>query len=109
GLTSEVPVMIAAILTSAIFMILTAEKINDLVTRYPGFKTLALLFLVLLGGLLMAEGLAIHINKGYVYFAMVFGLTLELCHIQIKNKQKRTLTIQQIKEFQKKRIGLRFN
>ncbi|EPT9251762.1 TerC family protein [Vibrio alginolyticus] len=109
GLTSEVPVMIAAILTSAIFMILTAEKINDLVIRYPGFKTLALLFLVLLGGLLMAEGLAIHINKGYVYFAMVFGLTLELCHIQIKNKQKRTLTIQQIKEFQKKRIGLRFN
>ena len=23
----------------------------------------------------MAEGLALHINKGYVYFAMVFGLT----------------------------------
>ncbi|MEZ9825376.1 hypothetical protein OAS_03020 [Vibrio cyclitrophicus ZF65] len=97
GLTSEVPVMIAAI-----FMILTAGKINDLVTRYPGFKTLALLFLVLLGGLLMAEGLAIHINKGYVYFAMVFGLTLELCHIQIKNKQKRTLVIQRIKAFQSK-------
>ena len=102
GLTSEVPVMIAAILTSAIFMILTAEKINNLVIRYPGFKTLALLFLVLLGGLLMAEGLAIHINKGYVYFAMVFGLTLELCHIQIKNKHKRTLTIQRIKAYQSK-------
>ncbi|PMG18485.1 TerC family protein [Vibrio splendidus] len=102
GLTSEIPVMIAAILTSAVFMILTAEKINNLVVRYPGFKTLALLFLVLLGGLLMAEGLAIHINKGYVYFAMVFGLTLELCHIQIKNKQKRTLIIHRIKVLKSK-------
>ncbi len=53
--------MVAAIIASALVM--TAEKINNLVTRYPGFKTLALLFLVLLGGLLMAEGFAIHINK----------------------------------------------
>ncbi|EGQ9459026.1 TerC family protein [Vibrio parahaemolyticus] len=91
GLTSEVPLMVAAIITSALVMVMTAEKINNLVTRYPGFKTLALLFLVLLGGLLMAEGFAIHINKGYVYFAMAFGLVLELCHIQLKNKQRRTI------------------
>ncbi|MFM2602477.1 TerC family protein [Vibrio diabolicus] len=88
GLTSDVPLMVAAIVSSAIVMVMTAEKINNLVTRYPGFKTLALLFLVLLGGLLMAEGFAIHINKGYVYFAMAFGLILELCHIQLKNKQR---------------------
>ncbi|MCL9780595.1 TerC family protein [Vibrio sp. S4M6] len=87
GLTSDVPIMVAAILASAVVMVLTAEKINNLVSRYPGFKTLALLFLVLLGGLLMAEGFAIHINKGYVYFAMAFGLVLELCHIQLKKKQ----------------------
>ncbi len=58
--------------------------------------TIQLLFLivdVLLGGLLMAEGFAIHINKGYVYFAMAFGLVLELCHIQLKNKQRRTIQL----------------
>ncbi|MCW8334307.1 TerC family protein [Vibrio paucivorans] len=88
GLTSEVPIMVAAILSSAVVMVLTAEKINNLVTDYPGFKTLALLFLVLLGGLLMAEGFALHINKGYVYFAMAFGLVLELCHIQLRKKQQ---------------------
>ncbi len=82
--------MVAAIIASALVMVMTAEK-NNLVTRYPGFKTLALLFLVLLGGLLMAEGFAIHINKGYVYFAMAFGLVLELCHIQLKNRQRRTI------------------
>ncbi|TOO63730.1 tellurium resistance protein TerC, partial [Vibrio parahaemolyticus] len=40
--------MVAEIIASALVM--TAEKINNLVTRYPSFKTLALLFLVLLGG-----------------------------------------------------------
>ncbi len=88
GLTNEVPIMVAAILASAVVMVLTAEKINHVVTKYPGFKTLALLFLILLGGLLMAEGFAVHVNKGYVYFAMAFGLILELCHIQLKKKQK---------------------
>ncbi|MDO6496807.1 TerC family protein [Photobacterium sanguinicancri] len=88
GMTDEVPLMIAAILASAVVMVLCAEKINDCVTRYPGFKTLALLFLVLLGGLLMAEGFAIHVNKGYVYFAMAFGLIMEGCHILLKRKRK---------------------
>lgn len=88
GLTNDIPIMVAAIISSAIVMVLTAEKINNLVTHYPGFKTLALLFLVLLGGLLMAEGFAIHVNKGYIYFAMAFGLVLELCHIQLKKKQR---------------------
>lgn len=88
GLTKDIPIMVAAIISSAIVMVLTAEKINNMVTRYPGFKTLALLFLILLGGLLMAEGFAIHVNKGYIYFAMAFGLALELCHIQLKKKQR---------------------
>ncbi|MGF1749024.1 TerC family protein [Vibrio cionasavignyae] len=92
GLTSEVPIMVAAILASAVVMVLTAEKINSVVTRYPGFKLLALLFLVLLGALLMAEGAGIHLNKGYVYFAMAFGLVLELCHIQLKKKHRRVIT-----------------
>lgn len=92
GLTDQVPVMVAAILASAVVMVLTAEKINNLVIRFPGFKTLALLFLILLGGLLLAEGFNIHVNKGYVYFAMVFGLVLEMCHIQLKKKQTMQLT-----------------
>ena len=88
GMTSEVPLMVAAILASAVVMVLCAEKINDYVLRYPGLKTLALLFLVMLGGMLMAEGFAIHLNKGYVYFAMAFGLLIETCHILLKKRNK---------------------
>jgi Membrane protein TerC, possibly involved in tellurium resistance len=99
GLTQDVPVMVAAIITAAIIMMIAAEPVNNLVSRYPGFKTLAFLFLVLLGMLLMAEGTGIHINKGYVYVAMAFGLILELCHIRLRNKQRLNI----------KRIGPHFS
>lgn len=102
GLTEQVPIMVAAILASAVVMVLTAEKINNLVIRFPGFKTLALLFLILLGGLLLAEGFNIHVNKGYVYFAMVFGLVLEMCHIQLKKKQ--TMHLNQVARIKRKAL-----
>ncbi|MTI15984.1 TerC family protein [Rhodobacteraceae bacterium RKSG542] len=87
GLTNDIPIMVAAIIASAVIMLLSAKTISQLVTDHPGLKTLALMFLVLLGGLLMAEGFEFHINKGYVYFAMAFGLLLELCHIKLAKKQ----------------------
>lgn len=102
GLTDQVPIMVAAILASAVVMVLTAEKINNLVIRFPGFKTLALLFLILLGGLLLAAGFNIHVNKGYVYFAMVFGLVLEMCHIQLKKKQ--TMQLNQVARLKRKAL-----
>ncbi|MFD2177269.1 TerC family protein [Veronia pacifica] len=89
GMTSEIPLMVAAILASAIIMVLCAERINHYVMKYPGFKTLALLFLVLLGVMLMVEGFGIHFNKGYVYFAMAFGLVMEACHILLQKKQRK--------------------
>lgn len=97
GLTKEVPVMVAAIIASALVMVMIVEKVNAVVNQYPGFKTLALMFLVLLGGLLMAEGFNIHVNKGYVYFAMAFGLVMELCHIQLKRKDR--VAIRRIRPF----------
>nr|MBF4296605.1 TerC family protein [Vibrio anguillarum] len=53
--------------------------------------------------LLIAEGVELHINKGYVYFAMAFGLAMEICHIQwakkqaIKIKQLRPLKLDSLK------------
>jgi predicted tellurium resistance membrane protein TerC len=45
----------------------------------------------MLGGMLMAEGFAIHLNKGYVYFAMAFGLIIETCHILLKKQNKKII------------------
>jgi predicted tellurium resistance membrane protein TerC len=44
---------------------------------------LALSFLLLIGVMLVAEGLHQHIDKGYIYFAMAFSLFVELLNLKI--------------------------
>ncbi len=81
ALVHNVEIIIAAIVISAIIMLAVAEKIQITITAYPGLKLLALLFLILLGGLLVVEGYGLHVDKSYLYVALAFGLTLEICHI----------------------------
>ena len=86
ALVHNVEIIIAAIVISAIIMLAVAEKIQITITAYPGLKLLALLFLILLGGLLVVEGYGLHVDKSYLYVALAFGLTLEICHILL-NRQ----------------------
>ena len=61
-----------------------SEQIGDFVERHPTIKILALSFLILIGVLLVAEGLGQHVSKGYVYFAMAFSLIVELVNMRIR-------------------------
>jgi len=45
---------------------------------------LALAFLVLIGGALMAEGAHYEVSKGYLYFAMAFSVTVEILNIRLR-------------------------
>jgi predicted tellurium resistance membrane protein TerC len=49
---------------------------------------LALAFLVVVGVVLMAEGLGHHVPKGYIYFAMAFSLGVELLNIRFRKRSK---------------------
>ena len=48
---------------------------------------LALSFLVLIGVMLIAEGLHHHIPKGYIYFAMGFSVAVEFLNLRRRRKQ----------------------
>jgi predicted tellurium resistance membrane protein TerC len=52
-------------------------------------KILALSFLLLIGVLLVAEALGQHVSKGYVYFAMVFSVGVELLNLRFRQKAGR--------------------
>ena len=54
------------------------------VDKHPTIKVLALSFLILIGVLLVAEGLGQHIDKGYVYFAMAFAVVIELINMKLR-------------------------
>jgi predicted tellurium resistance membrane protein TerC len=79
-------VMVVAIVTAMAVMLLAAGTISAFVGRHPTIKVLALSFLILIGVLLVAEGIGTHFNKGYVYFAMAFSLIVEMVNMRVRRK-----------------------
>ncbi len=86
GLTSVIPVMVAAVVASVAVMMFAAGPIGGFVSRHPTMKMLALSFLIMIGGLLVAEGFGQHVPHGYVYFAMAFALGVEVLNLRIRAK-----------------------
>ena len=81
GLVDNVWVMVAAVLVATVVMVLAAHKIHSFIQKYPGFKLMALLFLLIIGGFLIMESLHMPVMKAYLYFSMAFGLVYEALHI----------------------------
>ena len=86
GMVQQVPVMIAAVVIAVIIMMVFAGAVSDFVERHPTVKMLALSFLLLIGVALIADGLGVHIPRGYIYFAMGFSVVVELLNLRIRGK-----------------------
>jgi len=88
GLVNQIPVMVAAIVAAVGVMMFAAGPISDFVDRHPSIKMLALSFLVVIGVVLLAEGLDVHVPKGYIYFAMAFSVGVEMLNIRMRKSMK---------------------
>ena len=88
GLADHVGVMIVAIVIAVGVMMFAAGAIGRFVDDHPTVKMLALSFLVLIGVALIAEGIDVHIPKGYIYFAMAFSVVVEMLNIRIRRGRK---------------------
>ncbi len=88
GMTTNYWIMATAVVISIIVMLAFATPIADFVKAHPTMKTLALAFLVLIGVLLVAEGIGEHFNRGYIYFAIVFAFALELVNMKAGHRKK---------------------
>jgi len=86
GTTTNIPAMVIAVIASMMVMMWAAGPIGDFVERHPAIKSLALTFLILIGVMLIAEGLGQHMEKGYIYFAMAFALGIELVQIRMQKR-----------------------
>ncbi len=86
GMVEELAIMAVAVILAVAVMLLFAAPIGEFVERHPSIKILALSFLVMIGVLLVAEGSVQHFNKGYVYFAMAFSLTIELVNMRYRKR-----------------------
>jgi predicted tellurium resistance membrane protein TerC len=87
GMARAIWVMVTAIVIAVGTMLVFANPVGDFVERHPSIKMLALSFLLLIGVMLVAEGMGQHINRGYVYFAMGFSLAVELLNLRVRRPQ----------------------
>ena len=69
-------------------MLVSMTTVSGFVERHPTVKILALAFLLLIGVMLVAEGMGHHIEKGYIYFAMAFSLAVELLNMRYRRRHE---------------------
>lgn len=92
GMAKEIWVMVVAVIVSVLVMMVFAGSVERFVTKHPTVKMLALSFLILIGVLLVAEGIGTPINKGYIYFAMAFSLAVEVVNLNVRSMKRKVLT-----------------
>jgi predicted tellurium resistance membrane protein TerC len=89
GMVNDLPIMVAAIVVAMGVMLFAMEPVNGFIESHPSMKILALAFLILIGVILVADGLGQHVPKGYIYFAMAFSLGVELLNIRYHRRRPR--------------------
>jgi predicted tellurium resistance membrane protein TerC len=89
GMVNELPIMAAAIVIAMGIMVFAMEPVNGFIEAHPSMKILALAFLILIGVILVADGLGQHVPKGYIYFAMAFSLGVEMLNIRYRRSSRR--------------------
>ena len=81
-------IMITAVLAAIAVMLIFSGPIARFVNRHPSIKMLALSFLILIGVVLVAEGLDTHVPRGYIYFSMAFSLLVEMLNLRAAAKRE---------------------
>ena len=87
GMADQLAVMIIAVLISVGIMLIASGPIAGFVQRHPTVAMLALSFLLLIGTSLIAEGLDLHIPKGYIYGAMAFSVLVEALNLRANSRK----------------------
>jgi predicted tellurium resistance membrane protein TerC len=89
GMVDELGIMIAAVVVAMVIMVVSARPISEFVNRHPTVKMLALSFLLLIGGSLIAEGFDQHIPKGYVYGPIAFSVFVEFLNLRARARREK--------------------
>jgi predicted tellurium resistance membrane protein TerC len=88
GMSNQLPIMIAAMVIAMLVMLASMNAVGGYVERHPSVKILALAFLLLIGVMLVVEGMGQHVSKGYIYFAMAFSLLVEMLNMRYRKRQR---------------------
>ena len=88
GMTEHIPVMVIAVIVAVLVMLLAADPLARFIDKNPTIVMLALGFLLMIGGTLLAEGFGVHVPKGYIYAAMAFSALVEGLNMLSRRRRK---------------------
>ena len=88
GMAEHLVIMVLAVVAAVLVMLLAADPLADFIARNPTVVMLALGFLLMIGGVLIADGFGIHVPKGYIYFAMAFSAGVEMLNIWARRRRE---------------------
>jgi predicted tellurium resistance membrane protein TerC len=89
GLTPHVILMIVAVTISMFIMMMFSGYISNFINKHPTLQVLALSFLILIGFMLIVDALHYEVPKGYIYFAVLFSLLVEMLNMRMRRKVER--------------------
>jgi len=87
GMVKSVPIIVAAMFLTVLVLLLASGPVSRAVERHPTLQMLALSFVILIGAMLVMEGSGHHVEKGYIYFAMGFAVTVEALNLAASRKR----------------------
>jgi predicted tellurium resistance membrane protein TerC len=88
GMADNLWVMSTAVLIAVAVMLFAAGTVSNFVNQHPSVKMLALAFLLLIGMVLVADGMGFHVPKGFIYAAMGFSVAVESLNLLARKKRK---------------------
>jgi predicted tellurium resistance membrane protein TerC len=91
GMVRNIPVMVAAIVLAVLVMLFASDLVGNFIDNNPTIRMLALAFIMLIGVMLIGEGVAVHIPRAYIYFAMAFSTVVEALNLAAKRQKRKYL------------------
>tara|TARA_B100002019_G_scaffold64538_1_gene55333 strand:+ start:2650 stop:3363 length:714 start_codon:yes stop_codon:yes gene_type:complete len=85
GLAEHLFIMITAVIIAMAVMLTASKPISEFIYKHPTSKMLALCFLLIVGIVLVADGLHIHIPRAYLYAAIAFSIVVEALNLLMKS------------------------
>ncbi|MEI2301599.1 TerC family protein [Ensifer sp. MJa1] len=89
GMTPHLPIMVIAVIAAVTVMLVAANPLANFIEKNPTIVMLALAFLLMIGTTLIAEGMGLHVPKGYIYAAMAFSAIVEILNMVARNARLR--------------------
>ena len=88
GIADNVWVMVAAIVAAMALMLAASSPLASFIERHASVKMLALSFLLLIGMMLVADGLGFHVPRGYIYASMGFSVLVESLNLLVAHRRR---------------------